>query len=239
MNEFFVGWMSAMPPANARWVRRTVALIGSLAAALAVTLVRAQAPFAASAFEFQQYRDFNGAVVLDPYPALLVQESGGGRRYLLVAPGKHGGEELTQRFAGQSVKVHGELIHRDGQQMIQVDGITPAGANATASIPISDDGEQTLAGEIVDSKCFLGVMNPGEGKVHRDCAARCISGGLPPALATPGGELYLLVTADRRPLGRELLSFVGEPVRIRGRVLRGGDTRWLATSTSAIERSAH
>jgi hypothetical protein len=28
----------------------------------------------------------------------------------------------------------------------------------------------TLTGEIVDSKCYLGVMNPGQGKVHRDCA---------------------------------------------------------------------
>ena len=39
-----------------------------------------------------------------------------------------------------------------------------------------------LRGEIVDSKCYLGVMNPGEGTVHRDCAARCLSGGLPPML---------------------------------------------------------
>ena len=38
----------------------------------------------------------------------------------------------------------------------------------------------TLIGEIVDSKRYLGVMNPGNGKVHRDCAVRCLSGGIPP-----------------------------------------------------------
>jgi hypothetical protein len=34
-------------------------------------------------------------------------------------------------------------------------------------------GEFDLVGEIVDSKCYLGNMNPGNGKVRRDCAVRC------------------------------------------------------------------
>jgi len=40
-------------------------------------------------------------------------------------------------------------------------------------------GEFDLVGEIVDSKCYFGNMNPGNGKVHRDCAVRCMSGGIP------------------------------------------------------------
>jgi hypothetical protein len=43
-------------------------------------------------------------------------------------------------------------------------------------------GTQTLIGEIVDSKCYLGVMNPGALIPHRACAIRCISGGIPPVL---------------------------------------------------------
>ena len=39
-------------------------------------------------------------------------------------------------------------------------------------------GAVTLTGEIVDSKCFLGVMNPGNLKPHKACAIRCISGGI-------------------------------------------------------------
>ena len=35
-------------------------------------------------------------------------------------------------------------------------------------------GPVELTGEIADSKCWLGVMNPGEGTVHRDCARRCL-----------------------------------------------------------------
>ena len=46
-----------------------------------------------------------------------------------------------------------------------------AGPSTDAPIHLAsavDFGEVTLAGEIVDSKCYLGVMNPGNGKVHRD-----------------------------------------------------------------------
>ena len=39
-----------------------------------------------------------------------------------------------------------------------------------------------VKGEIVDPKCFFGVMKPGEGKPHKDCAIRCILGGIPPVL---------------------------------------------------------
>src|SRR5205085_2071842 len=159
--------------------------------------------------------------------------------YLLVAPGKHGADGMMRRFEGQPVKLRGEVIRRDGRQMIQAspESVAIIASANTVATPVIDEGEQTLTGEIVDTKCFLGVMNPGEGKVHRDCAARCISGGLPAALATPAGELYLLVTPGRKPLGRELLPFVAEPVRVRGHVLQSGKTRWLAAELPGVERA--
>ena len=43
-------------------------------------------------------------------------------------------------------------------------------------------GRGTFVGELVDTKCFLGVMRPATGKVHRGCAIRCLSGGAPPGL---------------------------------------------------------
>jgi hypothetical protein len=39
-----------------------------------------------------------------------------------------------------------------------------------------------VSGEVVDTKCFLGVMVPGSGKTHRACAALCLRGDIPPAL---------------------------------------------------------
>ncbi len=87
-------------------------------------------------------------------------------------------------------------------------------------------GKVTIVGEIVDSKCYLGVMNPGRSKVHRDCAARCISGGVPPALVTADG-LYLLAGADGRQLHAQILDLVAEKVEVSGTLLRSGETLTL------------
>ena len=54
--------------------------------------------------------------------------------------------------------------------------------DATALLEQSDKGAVELTGEIVDSKCFLGVMVPGSGKTHKECASLCLRGGIPPAL---------------------------------------------------------
>jgi hypothetical protein len=72
-------------------------------------------------------------------------------------------------------------------------------------------------------------MNPGQGKVHRDCAARCLSGGLPPIFVTANeGEQFLLIGPDRNALGRDALrEFVAEPLTIRGEMLQRGDSRLL------------
>jgi hypothetical protein len=89
--------------------------------------------------------------------------------------------------------------------------------------------ELMLTGEIVDSKCYYGVMNPGEGKVHRDCATRCLSGGVPPSFVVHGGPkdgtVYLLTdaTGARLPISA-FLDRVGEPVMIRGREARSAAT---------------
>jgi hypothetical protein len=65
-------------------------------------------------------------------------------------------------------------------------------------------GPVDLTGEIVDTKCYLGVMRPAVGKVHRACAARCLSGGVPPGLlvrdATGETVAYMLVGQDGRSL---------------------------------------
>ena len=86
----------------------------------------------------------------------------------------------------------------------------------------------TLSGEIVDSKCYLGVMNPGSGKVHRDCAVRCISGGAPPSFIARDAagvlKVMLLTGADARTLNADVLDFVAEPLKITGTLVRRGDT---------------
>ena len=101
-------------------------------------------------------------------------------------------------------------------------------------------GTQTLVGEIVDSKCFLGVMNPGALTPHRACAIRCISGGIPPVLLvrqTNGPALYLLlVSRDGKPVNKQVLNLVAEPVEITGEVESQGELLILRADPATYRR---
>jgi hypothetical protein len=236
--EFYIGYAPRPPRRIARTIFRAVVGLNVLAAAVALVLVFAQRPFARSTFEFQQYREFTGEMELKPYPALLVVRPGGKEysRYLLVARGKHGADAEVRSFAGEAVQLQGSLIYRDGQTMVElVQGSVQALRKEPAAVSFATLGEVTLTGEIVDSKCFLGVMNPGRTKVHRDCAARCISGGIPPAFVTADG-FYLLVGGDGRAVQHEVLDWVGETIEVTGTVLRSGETLILRAEPTSFRR---
>ncbi len=237
MNDFYVGYLPKAPTAVARFVRKVIIVLGLFAVTAALVLVVGQMPFASSAFEYGKLRSFEGVVVAQPFPTLLVARPGEiGRqdkysRYLLVAPGKHGADELVASFDGKQVRLQGQLIYREGGTMVEITpgSVTVVNTGSAVQETTRNLGAVSLTGEIVDSKCYLGVMNPGQGKVHRDCAARCLSGGTPPIFVTTDGhEQFLLVGLDGRALGRDALrEFIGEPITIRGEVLARGDSRLL------------
>ena len=101
--------------------------------------------------------------------------------YWLVGPGKHGAEDVVRGRDGQRVQLSGSFIERDGDAMIEVipHSVAMTGAGATEIEPLRSLGVLVIEGEIVDSKCHLGVMKPGEGPTHRDCAVRCLLGRIP------------------------------------------------------------
>jgi hypothetical protein len=84
------------------------------------------------------------------------------------------------------------------------------------------------------------VMNPGNGKVHRDCAVRCISGGAPPAFvardASGDTRTLLLVGPEGRALNREVLPFVAEPLEISGELVRSGSMLVLKVNLAQFRR---
>ena len=210
-----------MPAGLKRIIRRLVVALGALAVVVAAILIAGQNPFAASTFEFQQYREFRGTLLTEPYPALTIP--GQEPPWLLVGPGKHGVDDLRQ-WSGREVALKGERIYRTSgsteDNMIQLaSGSLTAGGEGNLVQGPENLGEVELTGEIVDSKCYFGVMNPGAGKVHRDCAVRCISGGIPPAFLVrdSSGNIATLLLANWK---RELLDHVAEPVTIRGRLSR-------------------
>ena len=252
MSDFYVGYLPKAQPALARFVRRVVFGLGLLAMLIASILAGSQSRLTASYFEFGRARTFEGIVSAAPYPALLVTRPGRPQadsqfsRYLLVAPGKHGAAQLMAGREGKKVRLGGQLIYRlqesqDGATMIEIvpGSIQELEIGAAPSVESVALGPLTLSGEIADSKCYLGVMNPGRGKVHRDCAARCISGGAPPIfISVANGTQYLLLDQTGHALGRDVLrEFIAESITISGEAQRQGDTLFLAIDPQTLRHA--
>jgi hypothetical protein len=165
---------------------------------------------------------------------------------LLVAPGKHGAAVEVADYDNQRVRLQGALIYRDGMMMIEVVPRSLVSLNAdTSKLPTITPspealGAFTLVGEIVDSKCYLGVMNPGHTKPHRECAARCISGGIPPLFIARDKDgqtaALLLVSATGAPVNQAVLDLVAEPVEITGQVVREGEQLFLRADPTTYRR---
>lgn len=260
-DDFYVGYLPQAPPPIGQFVRRAVVLLVVGAGSLALVLAFLQQPFDPGRFEFGIERDFEGRLVTRPYPALEVAvDDGSSASFFLVSLGKHGAAnayaapDVLEALDGRRVRARGTLIERQGQAMIELvdrglqdlesrdtaSSVARDGPGDTPEIGIGNLGMQTLRGEIVDSKCFLGVMKPGRGKAHRACAALCIRGGIPPMLRveTLAGEYrnFLLTDQHGKPVHDRVLDLVAEPVEITGRVIHDRDRYLLQADPSTIRR---
>jgi nitrite reductase/ring-hydroxylating ferredoxin subunit/DMSO/TMAO reductase YedYZ heme-binding membrane subunit len=248
---FFVGYLPRAPASLATWLRPRVGVISILAGAACLALAAGHRRLSRTSFEYGQLRTFEGLLLEAPAPALVVARPRAGAgpgatsRYLLVARGKHGARDLVAGLDGRRVRAEGSLIWRDGVTMIElartpqasVDDLDPA----AGPLPeVRALGATRLVGEIVDSKCFLGVMNPGELASHRACATRCISGGIPPALCVRDGQgraTYVLLVGPRgEALNEHVLDRVAVPVEARGELARLDDLWVLFAEPSEVRR---
>jgi hypothetical protein len=244
-SDFYVGYHPRVASGLGRFLRGRILAILVLAAVLAVALALLARPLGPGVFEYGTIREVDGRVIESPYPMLAVARPGSAvpawSYYLLVGKGKHGAAPDVRGLDGQAVRILGSLIHREGSTMIEVaERPRPVPGSQAPLDPIEELGELTLTGEIVDGKCHLGVMNPGEGPTHRACAVQCIRGGAPPLLvardSTGRSWRFLLTDRSGGPLGLRVLDVVAVPVRISGRVSRRGDLLYLAVEPSTIER---
>jgi hypothetical protein len=234
MNEdFYVGYLPKMPKSVAKVIRVFVILAFIISIILAVALWFGQKPFANSFFEFTEIKDFTGTIQAEPIPFLLVEkaEKNNGlpifERFPLVSEGKFGLD--VSAYKDKLVNLKGKLIYRDDLKMIEVAANSIFRQETKNSAPVENVetlGVQTLKGEIADSKCYLGVMNPGQSKPHKECAIRCLSGGIPPLFVVKdrdGNVSELWIVAKKSTF----LDYVAEPVEISGEVKRQGDKLFI------------
>lgn len=242
-DEFFIGWQGKAPPATARFLKNRTILFGVSAFVLALLFAGLQQTIGKAWFEFGNVREFQGLLVESPVPMLITNEAdeqSGESVYLLVNPFKHGyPTELASQFHLKQVTVQGTLIYNEsGGAMIEV--VETLGRETKDSPPtlpvVKQESPIKLEGEIVDSKCWLGVMNPGALKPHRACAINCIRGGIPPLLLVDRKDQYLLLGPNGEPINESILDLVALPVSVSGTLVDYGALKVVKVDPSTISK---
>lgn len=148
-------------------------------------------------------------------------------RVLLAGPGKTVPPASVMDHAGEWVRLRGSLFSHGRLDVMNTRRATPL--TPPQEIPQPDltgtsVGRFSLWGEIVDGKCFSGVMKPGAGRTHMGCAIRCISGGVPAVfhVRRNDGSVLDLVLIDQtgQTVNDRILQLVAQPLRIEGEVVR-------------------
>lgn len=244
-DEFYIGWQDKAPPSYAQKVKRAVLVLVIIVPIVAILLVVAQRPFATSTFEITQLRTLEGILIKEPIPCLKMPTGIDAKgvqqfqRVLLIGFGKKSAtptleaieKAQKQSFNGKAVKLEGKLIYFDGKLAMELSTGVAAfkGFTVVKDAPSLQQklGEATLRGEILDPKCYLGVMRPGEGKPHRSCAIRCIEGGIPPFFKVTTKEdahqYFFVLDENGQPINDKIAKYVADEVQICGSVEQWDD----------------
>ncbi len=182
-----------------------------------------------------------GVVRAKPYPMIATADRPN-HPVLIVQLGKLDATEILAPLDGKTVSIEGFMIERGPWQMMEIEGLHSVVEVAAVELaPLVESASMfvSLVGEIVDSKCMLGVMKPGAGKVHRECAELCVMGGMPPMLLVKNdaGEkaAYLLVDQQGKAVGRRLIPHIALPVAVEGFAFRMGDMTAIRVDPAMVQ----
>jgi hypothetical protein len=243
-DEFFVGYL-ALPVKTKRFVLGVAAACCVLLLGLAVLLAALRDPPASTMLVKVS---LTGKLDARAYGVLWTVEEGRPAAVLIAGGGKFGLPAAAKRLFGQTVQAEGLLLEREGYRMLELSRIAaePAltldveAARVLASLAPTPLGRVQVEGEIVDIKCWLGRMKPGDGRTHRACAQFCIQGGIPPVLVARslGGRSDHYVLTDRagKPINDAVLPYVAEAVALQGVAERVGSMLFLRIDPGQIRR---
>ncbi len=233
-DEFYVSYIEgSLGSTTKQTVKRFVLASIIIIAVGALIFSFSQKPFKNSTFELMSVTKITGTFHENPYPMLRVEVAENTfKNILLLGFGKSSANPFLIKLRdeikdlnGKTLSIEGNLIYYNGKTLIQItdeEKVTLANnsiVETPSNIAIS---KMTLQGEIIDPKCYFGVMKPGKGKIHRSCAVRCISGGIPPVLASTDNnnmsQYFLLTDLNGNPINNAVLPFIGKPSKITGMI---------------------
>jgi len=243
-DEFYINY-SSIPPSYRRFLLRFVPLL-----VIGIVLFSVVLPGIHNQFNTGKPHgghEINGLLVAEPVPHLMVPRPGTTSsevpfsRYLLSGTGKTAPKAPVLKHLGKWVKLSGIVVSRNQLSVIAAKSADPIEAPTNVeSTKGASLGEYSLSGEIVDSKCYPGVMKPGQSKTHRSCAIRCISGGVPAVFRVQNERkdvmYFLLADEQGQAVNESILDIVADPIQITGEVIQYDDMFVLQAKPSTYER---
>jgi len=250
-DEFYVSYIeNSIGIKTKQTIKRFVFIAIGIIILTAFVFSFSQKKFKNSKFELMSSTKITGTFHENPYPMLRVEIAKNTfKNILLLGFGKSSVNPYLQKIRseinnlnGKQLTIEGNLIYYNGKTLIQItdeEKVYLNKKNLSANVPEKNTiSTMTLQGEIIDPKCYFGVMKPGKGKIHRSCAVRCISGGIPPVLATTDNnniaQYYLITDLESQAINKEILPFIGKPSEIKGIVQKMEDWYVLKIDTKDI-----
>lgn len=193
--------------------------------------------------------ELEGLLVGEPVPHLIVPRPGDVSssvpfsRYILSGLGKTSPSPSVLKQIGKWVKLKGTIVSRNHVSVIAVRSAKAIAAPENVTLNPDRNtslGEYSLTGEILDGKCYPGIMKPGQSKTHKACAIRCISGGVPAVFRVENNRndvmYFLLADEQGQAVNDRILNLVADPIRITGKVMQYDDMFVLQADPATYER---
>ncbi|MEO0824545.1 MAG: hypothetical protein AAFV72_21265 [Cyanobacteria bacterium J06635_1] len=244
-DEFYVNY-GKIPPSYRRFLVKFIPLLVIGAILFALIFPRVHDQF--NLGKIQGVKEYEGFLATNPVPHIIVPRPGNTAgeaafsRYILSATNKAGPSPKILEQAGNWVTLSGILVSRNNLSVVAVRSAEPLDPPAGVTVRPDEGvslGEFALDGEIVDGKCYPGIMKPGRTKTHRACAIRCISGGVPAVFrVSNGGDVMYFLLADLagEAVNDRVLDLVADDVRITGEVIQYDDMYVIQSDPASYER---
>ncbi len=237
LSPFFIGYTLKHPELIMRFINRTVIALVLLVSIIAIGFTLGIKHVANSSFDYDHLKRIQGQLISFPFPGLRTMEGKDSEgkpnihTYPLVNDSKFGADGIVdsiQKIYNSKTyltQITGAFIIRDRVSAMELSNkdLSVKVLNQVNNLPLGElkkIRDTSLIGEIIDPKCYLGAMNPGEGKPHRSCAILCIGGGIMPMLYFKNSkgekEFAVLLGENGEKINHQVLRFVAEPVKIKG-----------------------
>lgn len=245
-DEFYINY-ATVPPSYRRFLIKFIASLVVGLLLFTVVLPRVHAQFNTGKLYGKQ--ELEGLLVADPVPHLMVPRSGNTEednsfsRYALLGTGKTGAKPAVLEHLGEWVKLNGVVVSRN--QLSVIAALSAEKIEQPPTLPATSKegtplGKFSLVGEILDGKCYPGVMKPGQGKTHRACAIRCIVGGVPAVFRVQNSthDVMYLLLADQngKAVNDQIQDLIADSIQITGEVIQYDDMYVIQADPNSYER---